>query len=496
MPALSSMTGMYAERVHHSPSQHSPAAAAEYEGVQRPTRPHELFRRYVRVLHVQYPGALPCFLRPICTLTDAQHTLELRHRTPCCSHRPDPPSPARLAHEERRKALQAQIHEAEAELMMLDMQPVPASPHSLTTSPQYRSPHLAPAVSPMMGATLAPDALSLDTQLQLLFLYFCKYGRTGGKGDQEDTMDNFMFSKSIKDSPGLMGCMITSAEVDLTFAKCKAKQSRRLTYSQWLHALACLAGIKYPDMVLEVALEQLCTRHLLASAPAQAIRALAESGELEIQHIKPSPGKPGAVRSIGGLNMHAAVAAAAAASPSATPSMGTATVLRPPPPATTHSRPTSPARHDAVGSQWTGTASPVRHAVHRYEQSAPVGFLAQQVREMAGHDMSASVHCTRPRRGSVREPVQYGSPEYRPTLAGEANAPSSVFARLSSPAHFTGVYRRAWMTDGRMNAFSDTGVSARPTRYAGNTNTNTNEVIHSVGSVLRPSLHHGLNMKV
>lgn len=78
MPALSSMTGMYAERVHHSPSQHSPAAAApEYEGVQRPMRPHELFRRYVQILYWPYLEAIPCLLHSSCILSDTQHMLEL-----------------------------------------------------------------------------------------------------------------------------------------------------------------------------------------------------------------------------------------------------------------------------------------------------------------------------------------------------------------------------------------------------------------------------------
>jgi hypothetical protein len=84
-----------------------------------------------------------------------------------------------------------------------------------------------------------------------------------------------------------------------------------------------------------------------------------------------------------------------------------------------------------------------------------------------------------------------GSPQFRPTMAGQANRPGSVYDRLSNPTNFTGVYRRAYFTDGRMNAYADTGVSSIPSRFVGDTNTGTNETIHSISVTLRPGLRNG-----
>lgn len=88
-----------------------------------------------------------------------------------------------------------------------------------------------------------------------------------------------------------------------------------------------------------------------------------------------------------------------------------------------------------------------------------------------------------------------GSPDFRPSIAGEANAPGSVFERLAAPEHFTGVYKRAWMSDGRMNHYADTGVSNVPSAYRGNTNTGTNEIIHDIRYTLRPNLNQGKTFK-
>lgn len=92
---------------------------------------------------------------------------------------------------------------------------------------------------------------------------------------------------------------------------------------------------------------------------------------------------------------------------------------------------------------------------------------------------------------SGRARSNLGSPYFRPTMAGQANRPGGVFDRLSNPQNFTGVYRRAFFTDGRMNAYADTGVSAIPTRFTGDTNTRSDEHIHSIQVLLRPNLRTG-----
>jgi hypothetical protein len=81
-----------------------------------------------------------------------------------------------------------------------------------------------------------------------------------------------------------------------------------------------------------------------------------------------------------------------------------------------------------------------------------------------------------------------GTAAFRPSIAGESNAPGSVFDRLSNPESFTGVYRRAWETDGRINQYTDTGASTCPSRFAGNTNTGTDENILDISLLMRPNL--------
>lgn len=53
-----------------------------------------------------------------------------------------------------------------------------------------------------------------------------------------------------------------------------------------------------------------------------------------------------------------------------------------------------------------------------------------------------------------------------------------------------GVYRRAWLTDGRINHFADS-ISAIPSAFEGHTNTRTNEIIHDIKHTLRPNLKVG-----
>jgi hypothetical protein len=101
------------------------------------------------------------------------------------------------------------------------------------------------------------------------------------------------------------------------------------------------------------------------------------------------------------------------------------------------------------------------------------------------------------RSGTSEERGNYnlGHPDFRPVIAGEANAPGSVYERLANPEHFTGVYKRAWFTDGRMNHFADTGMSLRATSFAGHTNAGSNETIHDIRHTLRTNSAKGKAFK-
>ena len=85
-------------------------------------------------------------------------------------------------------------------------------------------------------------------------------------------------------------------------------------------------------------------------------------------------------------------------------------------------------------------------------------------------------------RESVR--LECGSP--LPPVCVCVRRPGGVFDRLSTPHNFTGVYRRAWLSDGRINHFADTGVSSIPTAYEGDTNTRTDEHIADISVCVRP----------
>ena len=77
----------------------------------------------------------------------------------------------------------------------------------------------------------AGSALDPNVHLQLLFQYYCRFGRSGVDHDI-DTMDCVMFAKFTRDCPELLDKVLNPTEVDLLFVKAKAKAQRRLTYGQ------------------------------------------------------------------------------------------------------------------------------------------------------------------------------------------------------------------------------------------------------------------------
>ena len=77
---------------------------------------------------------------------------------------------------------------------------------------------------------------------------------------------------------------------------------------------------------------------------------------------------------------------------------------------------------------------------------------------------------------------------------GETEIPlSGVFKKLYDPRNYTGVYAERFRTgDGRINGESDN----RPGRsFNGNTNTQTDEIIHDISTLMRPNLRSGTMMR-
>lgn len=548
--------------------------------------------------------------------------------------------------------------------------------------------------------------LDTNTQLQLIFSYYCKFGRTGGAGDEQDTLDNANFSKFARECPDLMDRVLNATEVDLIFVKCKAKGARRLSYGQFLDALSALATVKYHYVEDPVTAFSLLLSHHVFRCPASiGIAAAVRSGMLQVAPTgaggrkgpgagdesvvaggadgesfsesggsgtggggdsrvfgnvgagvssAAAPGSPaGAPPSSAGGGPRSASSKGGPASPSAAaapagasggvgagagagagpmalvpvmallPSPGApgnaaagippgfmpVQVLMPAPAGTIFpggasasgggaaagsfagmgtmpfamggmgmgigmgmgasgagAMPASPAYGGSTGGAGGGDSASTMGggdaglpgllaaaAVGRGRQiaansvsrrragsqsSASIGpsasvlagaMAGSTLGGMGGMGSSGSVYGGGGGGGGAGSVISYagpggaggsvlsgaararsarlsasrspsrgsllGTPSYKPTMAGEANKPGGVYDRLASPDTFTGVYRRAWLTDGRINHFTETGLSRIPSKFEGHTNTGSNETIHSLSHMLRPNLSQGKGFK-
>ncbi len=612
--------------------------------------------------------------------------------------------------------------------------------------------------------------LDANTQLQLIFQYYCRFGRTGPRGTAQDTIDSFNFMRLARECPDLLDSRLDRAEVDLIFAKCRSKGQRRLEYRQFLDALAAMAITKYPAEDPVAAFSLLLGHHVFKCAAAEGLRearAIKAREQAEAEDAawgsadydsheraahdlagragggggreggyggdgrgraygrgpgggggdydapggagedawhgrgRPAAGREGSrspqrrgargrAADAGsdydydydfdyGSGRESARRAVAAGAPSSVagaghaeahhpvapppppprsapplghpqqpspplgigserpdyrlaPSVGAAPALMPAPPSSrasrweADSRPMTPprpsargfddgsfdadavadgdpgrtglrgapesaaaaaapgrersrlgrertsGRHDGApgGASWMSptTASNVaqlrrvermaadRAAEHAAERAAARESLARAQAQARGpwgeaerrrdappaagrsdwlsagrgaasrgpaaegwtpsaDSSRAPSPRARSRRASVDDPEAplerdavfrgrvrqerrtstLGSDRFKPTMAGEANRPGGVYDRLSQPSGFTGVYRRAFFTDGRMNASADTGVSSIPTRFRGSTNAGSNETIHSISVALRPGLRSGKSFR-
>jgi hypothetical protein len=98
-----------------------------------------------------------------------------------------------------------------------------------------------PSVTSVPGSILSgggydeaeEGSLTTGVHLQLLFQYYCRFGRSGTDHDI-DTLDNAMYAKFTRDCPGLLTRPgpLSQAEADLLFLKHKTKSLRRVSYWQ------------------------------------------------------------------------------------------------------------------------------------------------------------------------------------------------------------------------------------------------------------------------
>ncbi|KAA0154460.1 hypothetical protein FNF27_07285 [Cafeteria roenbergensis] len=288
--------------------------------------------------------------------------------------------------------------------------------------------------------------LDANTQLQLIFQYYCRFGRTGPRGTAQDTIDSFNFMRLARECPDLLDSRLDRAEVDLIFAKCRSKGQRRLEYRQFLDALAAMAITKYPAEDPVAAFSLLLGHHVFKCAAAEGLR--------EARAIKAREQAEAEDAAWGSADYDS------------------------------HER----AAHDLAGRAGGGGG----------REGGYGGDGRGRARRASVDDPEAPLERDAVFRGRVRQERRtstLGSDRFKPTMAGEANRPGGVYDRLSQPSGFTGVYRRAFFTDGRMNASADTGVSSIPTRFRGSTNAGSNETIHSISVALRPGLRSGKSFR-
>ncbi len=392
----------------------------------------------------------------------------------------------------------------------------------------------AAALGYQQAAASQAETFPIDTnaQLQLVFQYYCRFGRTGGHSG-EDTMDNVNFAKFARECPRLLDRRLDRTEVDLIFTKVKAKGKRRITYSQWLDALAAMASVKIPREDPATAFSVLLSRYVFNCPASQGVGAMAQAGQLDLHAMtagkgqaaafsdqlyqpeyssgeltQPPPGRHSGAAHLADTypseHHHAQAQYEPPSSATRVPTEGYLGQLGSPPPPT---RPRSARRSphttmsgvSAAPSQGYRTAA-AAHAAYRHEDEH-AARLSRSLGSSVPRPRSAVPHSPRTplsarRRSSSRDhALMYGDDGYQPTLAGQGNKPGGVYDRLSSPASFTGVYKRAYETDGRINAFADTGVSAKSTKYRGSTNTGSNETIHNIKYLLRPNLKSGKTFK-
>lgn len=151
--------------------------------------------------------------------------------------------------------------------------------------PNLRGRHAEPP-APTDGPGLHPSVIDLgdggpprpvdtNSQLMLVFQYYCRFGRTGGRNVSEDTIDNVNFAKFSRECPGLLGKRVDKTEIDLVFTRAKDKKGRRLNYEQFLDALSMIAAKRYHKLDPASGFSLLLARHVF-KCPASVPVATAE----------------------------------------------------------------------------------------------------------------------------------------------------------------------------------------------------------------------------
>ena len=124
--------------------------------------------------------------------------------------------------------------------------------------------------------------MNTTEMLMFIFSYYCKFGRTGGHGADEQTLDSFNYMKFIKSCPRLLCKRVTRTDADIIFTKAKPKFERRLDFPHFLDALAAISAKRYPDLDPTTAFKTTLGKHVFQCPLAR--------GEVHTEHLAAAQG--------------------------------------------------------------------------------------------------------------------------------------------------------------------------------------------------------------
>ena len=124
--------------------------------------------------------------------------------------------------------------------------------------------------------------MNTTEMLMFIFSYYCKFGRTGGHGADEQTLDSFNYMKFVKSCPRLLCKRVTRTDADIIFTKAKPKFERRLDFPHFLDALAAISAKRYPDLDPTTAFKTTLGKHVFQCPLAR--------GEVHTEHLAAAQG--------------------------------------------------------------------------------------------------------------------------------------------------------------------------------------------------------------
>lgn len=117
-----------------------------------------------------------------------------------------------------------------------------------------------------------------DEHLKTIYTEFASFGANRVTSQYSVFLDGPRFAKFAKDSKLLDKTNLTATDVDLIFAKSKAKTERRINFDQFRVALSMMAEKKYPNLSGDEAFAALAKKVISAQGPTANATQTATGG--------------------------------------------------------------------------------------------------------------------------------------------------------------------------------------------------------------------------